>query len=81
MALMTDSRTATLTQWSVLVEADRARPTWSLTTWTKSSMSKALVNSRRTMWREAVIGSRGTTGTLRDQVSIRLGSACQVAYT
>ena len=42
MALITDSRTATLIQWTLSSSMPAICPMWSLTTWTKSSMSKLL---------------------------------------
>ena len=57
MALITDSRTATLTQWRASSSRPARRPMWSLTTWTKSSMSNALRKSRRTVV-PLVIGSQ-----------------------
>ena len=48
IALMTDSRIATPTQWSASSSRPTSRDMWSLTTCTKSSISNALVNSRRT---------------------------------
>jgi hypothetical protein len=49
IALITDSRIATLTQCNASSSSPTSRAMWSLTTCTKSSISKALVNSSRTM--------------------------------
>src|SRR5688572_27509974 len=76
IALMTDSRTATLTQWRASSSSPARRPMWSLTTCTRSSISKVLSKSSRTLWPliQAVIPSYDADA--KSVSSLRFQSLC-----